>query len=217
MCNIKVIKDPANPQNEGKIFLWEFGTKLKDKFVQALNPSDADRQMGEEPKELFNPLTGCNVKLKIKKAAGFLNYDDTTIEAQSSVYADGETAKNDIINNAYKLSEFLQPEAFETYDELKGKLKYVCDCYQPKSMDAVTFKNVVNEVLGGTSAAPQTQTTEAPINTGLDMSAPVQQAPAQVEQAPVQQAPAQVEQAPVQTQTQAPASGGDDLSFLDDL
>jgi hypothetical protein len=208
MCNIKVIKDPANPQNEGKIFLWEFGTKLKDKFMQALNPSEADRQMGEEPKQLFNPLTGCNIKLKIKKAAGFLNYDDTTIEAVSSIYNDGEGAKADIINNAYKLSEFLQPEAFETYEELKGKLKYVTECYQPKSMDPVTFKNVVAEVVGSTAPAQTQAAQPAQIDTGLDMG--TSEAPA------VQPQPTQAAQPAAQTQA-APASNDTDLAFLDDL
>lgn len=218
MANIKVIKDPANPQNEGKIFLWEFGTKLKDKFMQALNPSEAEIQMGEEPKQLFNPLRGCNIKLKIKKAAGFLNYDDTEIMGVSSVYDSPEEAKADIIENAYKLSEFLQPEAFETYEELKGKLKYVCEVYQPKSMDAVTFKNVVAEVVGAPSAPAANTQAAAPINTGLDM--PAAQAPAQeasAQAAPAEQ-PAQPAQPAAQPQTQAaPATSGDDLSFLDDL
>jgi hypothetical protein len=94
--NIKVIKDPANPQNEGKIFIWKFGTKLKDKIMAALKPSEADIQMGEEPKQLYNPLTGNNIKLKAKEVAGFVNYDDTTIAEVSAIYNSKEEAEADI-------------------------------------------------------------------------------------------------------------------------
>jgi len=204
-ANVKVIKDPANPQNEGKIFIWKFGPKLKDKFMAALNPSEADRQMGEEPKQLFNPLTGCNIKLKIKKAAGFLNYDDTTIEASSSIYPDGETAKADIIENAHKLSEFMKVESFETYEELKGKMKYVLEAYQAKSMDSVMFKQIVAGIVGTGSATQAAKPTQPPIDTGMDS---VQSEPQVQTSQPVQETPT--------VQTPKPTAS-DDLSFLDDL
>lgn len=208
MCNIKVIKDPANPQNEGKIFLWEFGTKLKDKFMAALQPSDSEIAMGEEPKQLFNPLSGNNIKLKIKKAAGFLNYDDTEIMPTSSIYDSGEAAKADIIENAFQLDEFMKADAFETYDELKSKMKYVLDAYNPEFVDPVTFKNITAGIIGATAqtataTTATTQTVEAPVET------PVQEAPVETPvETPVQ------ETKPAQTQ---PAQGGDDLAFLDDL
>lgn len=147
--NIKVIKDPANPQNEGKIFIWKFGTKLKDKIVAALNPSDTDRSMGEEPKELYNPLTGNNIKLKIQKAAGFLNYDSTTIEPASTIYENAEMAKSDILENATKLSEFNSPEAFETFEELSSKINYVLQSYTPKNLSPEKFKAIVDGLAFG--------------------------------------------------------------------
>ena len=205
MCNIKVIKDPSNPQNEGKIFLWEFGTKLKDKFMAALQPSESEIAMGEEPKELFNPLTGCNVKLKIAKVAGYLNYDATEIMPASSLYRDGEEAKADIIENAHKLSEFMKPEAFETYEELKSKMKYVLEMYQPEFVDPVQFKNVVSTVMGA-NMVTNTESVQTPVQETPQFSEPVQETPEPV-QTPVQ------EQS-VQTSTQ---TSDDSLSFLDDL
>ena len=204
MCNIKVIKDPNNPQNEGKIFLWEFGTKLKDKFMAALQPSDSEIAMGEEPKQLFNPLAGNNIKLKIKKAAGFLNYDDTEVMAASSIYDGGESAKADIIENAFKLDEFMSVDAFETYDELKKKMKYVLEAYNPEFVDPVQFKTIVSEIISAsTQAANATRATQE-----VQTQAPVQE----TVKAPVEQAPVQ-EKAP----EPKPASASSDLDFLDDL
>jgi len=209
--NIKVIKDPSNPANDGKIFVWKFGTKLKDKIMAALQPSDTDIAMGEEPKQLFNPITGCNIKLKIQKAAGFLNYDATTIEGVSSIYPDGETAKADIIENAHKLSEFNSPDAFETYEELLKKMKYVLECYSPKNLTAERFAQVVNPII---NVAPTATAQAAPVQavqevTPVTQAAPVQEVAPEV--APV------TPTAPV-VATPAPTAGNEgDLSFLDDL
>jgi len=206
LANIKVIKDPANPQNEGKIMLWEFGPKLKDKFTQALNPSQSEREMGEEPKELFNPFKGNNIKLKIKKASGFLNYDDTTIMEQSSIYDDTESAKTDILDNGHKLSEFKTPEAFGTYEELKNKMKFVLDVYKPKVMDQAIFNNVVSEVLG-----------KEPQNTqpGKEQS----KQPEKTEEPKTEQkAPGQPKEEPAANTGDSGSTNKDsDLDFLDDL
>ena len=208
ITNIKVIKDPANPQNEGKIFLWEFGTKLKDKFMAALQPSDSEIAMGEEPKQLFNPLAGNNIKLKIKKAAGFLNYDDTEIMGVSSIYPDVESAKADIIENAFKLDEFMSSDAFDTYEELKKKMKYVLEAYNPEFMDPVQFKTIVSEILDTQVTQPTTQAQAAPVEQA--QAAPVQET---VQAASVAQ-PVVEEKVTEQKPTQSTSS---DLAFLDDL
>ena len=129
ICNILVIKDPANPSNEGKVFLWEFGTKLKEKFTKWMQPSDADIAIGEKPKELFNPLTGHDIKLSIRKDGQFYTYDDTSVMSTPSRLnhlgdsdEDIETIRDIIVNKTYDLSEFTKPERFESYETLKARL-----------------------------------------------------------------------------------------------
>ena len=38
VANILVIKDFANPENDGKVFLYRFGAKIFDKIKDAMNP-----------------------------------------------------------------------------------------------------------------------------------------------------------------------------------
>ena len=60
ISNILVVSDPANPENEGKVFLFKYGKKIFDMLQEAMNPSDPDL-----PK--FNPFDfwkGANFKLK---------------------------------------------------------------------------------------------------------------------------------------------------------
>ena len=40
--NIYVIADPANPENEGKVFLYKYGKKIFDKIQEAMKPEFAD-------------------------------------------------------------------------------------------------------------------------------------------------------------------------------
>lgn len=148
IANVKIIKDPANPQNEGKIFLWTFGTKLKDKIAAAMNPSETDIKMGEVKKQVFHPMLGCNLKLKVKKVAGFPNWDDSSVEGISAAYETEDEARKDITENAHLLSELTAPDAFDTYEELKNRLLYVLETYKPEHMDSVTFKSAVTNTLG---------------------------------------------------------------------
>jgi len=214
ITNIKVLKDPAVPENEGKFYLWEFGTKLYDKFTQAMNPSEADKQMGAEPKNLYHPCEGNSIKLKCKKAAGFINYDDTEILAKSSVYENCDLAMNEIKEKSYELNEFLSPESYEDYNTLKERLLYVLEIYEPNFMDRNEFKKIVKEVLGESSykKSNKSQMTETPKvenNTANDANN-VSDVPFEVEnKVQNKTAPEPVETSKVETD--------DDLSFLDEL
>lgn len=127
ITNIKVLRDPANPENEGKIFLYDMSGKMKDKIQAALNPSEQDRSLGAQPKELFNPLKGNSFRLVAKKGAnGQINYDSSeVINEVTSVYDSVEAALEDIKTNTHKLSGLLKPESFMSYDDLVAKKKWV--------------------------------------------------------------------------------------------
>jgi len=127
VTNIKIIKDPANPENEGKIFLYEMSGAMKDKVQNAVDPSEQDRALGAIPKELFNPLRGNSFRLVAKKGAnGQINYDSSeVVSAEDSIYESVEAALEDLKTNAHPLSDLLKPEAFMSYDELVSKQAWV--------------------------------------------------------------------------------------------
>jgi len=172
VTNIKVIKDPLNPQNEGKIFLWEYGKQLSDKLNEWAKPNEQDIEMGEVEKKLYNPLKGDSkadqangnysyfIKLKqAPNAGGIPVYDGTTIERAESRYATSDEIKADIVANAHSLKEFLDPEKFDTYEEIKGRFTWMLDKYDPAPMSEQTFKSVVDSVFN--KDKPQsTQTTQ---------------------------------------------------------
>lgn len=127
VTNIKVLKDPANPENEGKIFLFEMSGAMKDRIQNAVDPSDQDRSLGAKPKELFNPLRGNSFRLVAKKGAnGQINYDSSeVINEVTSIYNSVEEAIEEIKTKTHSLSDLRKPEAFMTYEQLQDKLRWV--------------------------------------------------------------------------------------------
>lgn len=127
VANIKVLKDPANPENEGKIFLYEMSGAMKDKIQSAVDPSEQDRALGAQPKELFNPLRGNSFRLVARKGAnGQINYDNSeVINEVTSIYDSVEQALEDIKTNTHTLSGLLKPESFMSYEELQKKMAWV--------------------------------------------------------------------------------------------
>ncbi len=120
ISNIYVVKDPANPQNEGKVFLFKYGKKIFDKISEAMQPEFED----ETPIDPFDFWKGANFKMKIKNVAGYRNYDSSEFDRQSALL-DDDDALEGIWKKEYSLSQFLSPTEFKTYDELKKRLNSV--------------------------------------------------------------------------------------------
>ena len=120
IANIYVVEDSKNPQNEGKVFLYKFGKKIFDKITEAMNPAFED----EKAVNPFDLWVGANFKLKIRKVEGYQNYDKSEFESPSPLLSDDEKLEA-IWKKEYSLKEFLAPENFKSYDELKARLDKV--------------------------------------------------------------------------------------------
>jgi len=120
ISNIYVVKDPANPQNEGKVFLFQYGKKIFDKLNDLMSPQFQD----EEPTNPFDFWEGANFKLKIRQVEGYRNYDKSEFDSKSALLSDDEELEK-IWKQEYSLQEFLLPSNFKTYDELKSRLHRV--------------------------------------------------------------------------------------------
>jgi hypothetical protein len=118
--NIYVVKDPANPQNEGKVFLFKFGKKIFDKILNAMQPEFED----EEPINPFDFWSGANFRLKIRKVEGYWNYDKSEFDS-SSALMDDDDALETLWKKEYSLSAIVAADQFKSYEDLEKRLKYV--------------------------------------------------------------------------------------------
>lgn len=82
---IKVIKDPQNPDYEGKYMIYKFGYKIKEKIDEELKPTFG------EPTQVFDLFAGKNFELIITRQGEYNNYDKSKFSAsQSAIIIDGE-------------------------------------------------------------------------------------------------------------------------------
>ena len=119
--NIYVVKDPTNPENEGKVFLYKFGKKIFDKIYDLMNPDFAD----ETPVDPFDFWEGADFKLKIRNVEGYRNYDKSEFASPAALLNADEAKLEDVYNKLHDLSEFTNPKNYKSYDELKAKLMRV--------------------------------------------------------------------------------------------
>ena len=136
IANIYVVKDPANPANEGRVMLYKFGKKIFDKITAAMQPEFED----EEAIDPFDFWQGANFKLKAKNVAGYRNYDSSEFARQDALL-DDDDAMEAIWKKEYSLEEFVAADQFKSYDDLKKRLDYVLGIKgTPKFQDQETVE-----------------------------------------------------------------------------
>ena len=120
IANILVVKDPGNPDNEGKVFLFKFGKKIFDKIKDIMKPEFED----EAPVNPFDMWTGANFKMKIRRYEGYRNYDKSEF-AEPSAISNNDVELEALWKQEHSLQAFVTAENFKSYDELKARLNKV--------------------------------------------------------------------------------------------
>jgi hypothetical protein len=118
--NIYVVKDPANPANEGKVFLFKYGKKIFDKIMEAMQPEFED----ETPINPFDFWQGANFKLKLVKKDGYWNYDKSEFDRVAPLL-DDDDALEAVWKKQYSLTAVTAPDQFKSYEDLEKRLKMV--------------------------------------------------------------------------------------------
>lgn len=145
--NVYIVKDPANPDNEGKVKLFRYGKKIYDMLQDVMNPQFPD----EKPVNPFDLFEGANFTMKIRtekseaNSKGFRNYDKSSFESPAPLFA--KDAEMEAVWKAeYPLQELISADKFKTYKDLKARF------------DRVMGINSATEQVGE-SAEPQEQRT----------------------------------------------------------
>jgi hypothetical protein len=167
--NIYIVKDPTNPHNEGKVFLFKYGKKIFDKIMASMQPEFED----ESPINPFDFWGGANFKLKIRKVDGYWNYDKSEFETPSPLLSDDD-AMESLWKKEYSLAALIAPDQFKDYDTLKSRLDFVLgsktsrssqvsaenayeDLVQTKSLNDSVMEDLENSYRKSTTPAPVVQ------------------------------------------------------------
>ena len=143
--NILVIKDPAKPENEGKVFLFSYGKKIFDKLNDLMNPQFED----ETPVNPFDFWEGANFRLKIREVEKYPNYDKSEFDSPSALFDGDDEKLEEVYNQLHSLKELTDASKFKSYEELESRL---------------------HRVLGVTGTTASDKTADDMIDEDLDMS-----------------------------------------------
>ena len=140
---IQVIKDPQDEKQEGKLRIFKYGWKIKQKIDEEMKPQF------DEPTQIFDPFEGKNFELTITKQGGFNNYDSSKFQGRKSpMLIDGEMVKDDQ-NGRMKVIEYLKDSpdlsVFEYKpwdDETRAKIYSILELYKSpgKAIGSITGK-----------------------------------------------------------------------------
>ena len=144
--NIYVVSDSKHPENEGKVFLFRYGKKIFDKIMAAMQPEFED----EKAINPFDFWEGANFKLKIRKVAGYWNYDSSDFYNPSALF-DNDSQIEEVWKKQYPLSEFTATTNFKSYEELKARLDAVLS-------GSVTVGNVAEQMEDEPMETPKVDT-----------------------------------------------------------
>ena len=166
--NILVIKDSANPENEGKVFLYAYGKKIFDKLNDMMNPQFED----ETPVNPFDFWEGANFRLKIRMVEKYPNYDKSEFDDPSALF-DGDDAKlEEVYNQLNSLQELVNPKNFKTYAELEAKLHRVLGIVgttpSGKTADDMIDEDLDMSKLGGSDDGPSIKETASSTDVSED-------------------------------------------------
>ena len=152
--NIYVVKDPAHPENEGKVFLYKFGKKIFDKITEAMQPAFAD----EKPVNPFDFWTGADFKIKLRKVDGYWNYDKSEFSDAGTLGGFDDDKLEQIYSKAHSLAQFTADDNFKTYDELQKRLNDVLNSKPVQRVDRETYEDEEGHVTETVASFASTST-----------------------------------------------------------
>lgn len=125
-CNILVVMDTKNAENNGKVFLFKYGAKIHKKIIEAMTPPrrkdsngvELPEKMQPKPINPFDIFEGRDFELSSANVDGYVNYDKSKFADQPSPIADSEEAMKQIFDSIFDLKEWTDPSKFKSFEAL---------------------------------------------------------------------------------------------------
>jgi hypothetical protein len=158
-ANVLVIKDPAKPENEGKVKVYRFGAKVFNMIQDAMNPQFEDEQAVNP----FNPWEGADFVIKMHEADGYPNYSKSYFKDPEAISQDDDAIEK-LCAQCTNVDDYLAERSFKSYDELQNRMYVVLGpdvgSIETLPKDASTPAQAPRKVVDNTA-----KTAEAPAET----------------------------------------------------
>ena len=134
VANIYVVKHTNKPDDEGKVFLYDFGPGIFNFIEEARNPR-IDDLTGQPLRPAFDPFnfwTGANFFMRFHVENKQRTYKNSSW-GQCDALFPNDIDLEKIHNAEFSLKEFTDPATFKSYEELKKRLDTVLGVNEVKT------------------------------------------------------------------------------------
>lgn len=118
--NILVVQDSMNPENNGKVFVYEMPKAVKAFIDNAVNPQFAS----DKPFDPFNIFHGANFHMKAVKNV-YWKYERSSFLQPTSVFDHTTMKPEELLEQLYDIASITNNMPFKSYDDLKSRLDLV--------------------------------------------------------------------------------------------
>jgi len=114
LVNVLVIKDPTNPENEGKVKILRYGKQLQKILLDAIEGDDAE-EFGEKVFDFA--ANNAVLKIKVDRNGDFANYTSSRFTTGTKFEMEDEQEQQRVLSELHDLEAVYDPK---TYDEVKA-------------------------------------------------------------------------------------------------
>jgi hypothetical protein len=126
VSNILVIKDPMNPENEGKVFLFDYGFSIYDQCVKAAAADEADPEKPVFEPSSFEEGASYNFKVTYDKRKKNVTYEGSRFLTPTKLYEGNVDKWRAVYEAQYDLQEVYNGLEWVTPAEARKKFVYAC-------------------------------------------------------------------------------------------
>lgn len=124
VSNIYVVSDPSYEENNGKVFLYQFGKQIMDMVMGAMSPNNEGILDPDDHKPVIIPhdfLEGANFQITLSKgSSGRPDYSTSSFLSKKPL-SKKEEILDEIYEQTHNLNEFLSESNFKEYDVLSKR------------------------------------------------------------------------------------------------
>lgn len=130
-ANVYIVKDEEVPENEGKVFVFEYGPAINSFIEKAINPEFDD----VEPFDPFDLWAGADFTIrmvgkdipdkKTGKKVTVPNYDESSFGQPSEFMGGDEEVLEQIFEQTYDLTEFSGTDKMKSFEDVAARFEKV--------------------------------------------------------------------------------------------
>ena len=114
LVNVFVVKDPTNPENEGKVKILRYGRQLA-RIIESAISGDDSNEFGPKIFDLSDK--GCNLKIKVEKnEGGYPTYVYSKFMSPSTL--EGASDTDSLYNLVHELDSIFEHKSYEDIKKL---------------------------------------------------------------------------------------------------